>query len=56
MLTEIYIDDLLANEGVADEVMELLESGQIDLDTAIFEWAMIPIREVSKAGELGLGY
>jgi hypothetical protein len=56
MFTEIYLEALLANENLADEVMELLESGQIDLETAIFEWAMIPIREVSKASGSGLGY
>ncbi len=49
MLTEIYIEALLVDEDLADEVLELLESGAIDADTAIFEWAMIPIREVSKA-------
>ena len=45
MLTDIYIEALLANEELADQVMDMLESGQIDLDTAIFERAMIPIRE-----------
>ena len=45
MLTEIYIEALLVDEGLADQVMALLESGQIDTDTAIFEWAMIPISE-----------
>ena len=45
MLTEIYTEALLANEYLADKVWALLESGQIDTDTAIFEWAMIPIRE-----------
>ena len=49
MLTEIYFEALLANEDLADEVMELLESGRMDLDTAIFEYSMIPIREVSNA-------
>jgi hypothetical protein len=36
---------LLANEELANQIIALLESGQIDVDTAIFEWAMIPIRE-----------
>jgi hypothetical protein len=35
MLTEIYIEALLLDEDVANEVLEMLESGQIDLDTAI---------------------
>jgi hypothetical protein len=48
MLTEIYIEALLVDEDLADEVLGLLESGVIDSDTAILEWAMIPIREVSK--------
>jgi len=47
MLTEIYIEALRANEDLADQVMALLESGQIDIDTAIFEWGMIPIREIA---------
>ncbi len=50
MLTEIYIEALLANEDLADEVSELLVSGAIDGDTAILEWSMIPIREVSRSG------
>ena len=45
MLTEIYIEALLVDEDLADQAWELLESEQIDTDTAIFEWAMIPIRE-----------
>ena len=45
MLTEIYKEALLANEDLANQIMDLLESGQIDTDTAILEWAMIPIRE-----------
>ena len=45
MLTEIYIEALLVDADLADQVMVLLESGHIDADTAIFEWAMIPIRE-----------
>jgi len=45
MVTEIYTDALRANEYLASQVMALLESGQIDIDAAIFEWAMIPIRE-----------
>ena len=45
MLPDIYIAALLANDDLADQVMEMLETGQIDLDTAILEWAMIPIRE-----------
>ena len=45
MLIEIYTEALIANEDLANQVMALLKSGQIDTDTAIFEWAMIPIRE-----------
>jgi hypothetical protein len=48
MLTEIYIEALLVDEDLADQVLGLLESGVIDSDTTIFEWAMIPIGEVSK--------
>ena len=45
MLTEIYIDALLANEDLANQVWTLLERGEIDTDTAIFDGAMMPIRE-----------
>ena len=47
MLTEIYIEALLVDKELADQVLAMLESGQIDIDTAIFEWAMIPIREIA---------
>jgi hypothetical protein len=47
MLTELYVEALLVDEDRADQVMALLESGKIDTDTAIFEWAMIPIREIA---------
>ncbi len=46
VFTEIYTEALLANEYLAEQVLALLENGQIDTDTAIFEWAMIPIREI----------
>ena len=47
ILTEIYIEALLVDADLADQVLALLESGQLDTDTAIFEWAMIPIREIA---------
>ena len=47
MLTRLYVEALLANEYLAIQVLALLEGGQIDTDTAIFEWAMIPIREIA---------
>ena len=37
MVTEIYTEALLANEYLANQVLALLESRQIDADTAIFE-------------------
>ena len=45
MLAEIYTEALRAKEDLANQVLTLLVSGQIDTDTAIFEWVMIPIRE-----------
>ena len=46
MVTEIYTEALRANEYLAIQVLALLEGGQIDTDTAIFEWAMIPGKAV----------
>ena len=46
MLTNFYIEALLVDEDLADQVWELLVKGEIDFDTAIFEWAMIPMREI----------
>jgi len=51
MFTKFYIEALLVNEDLANQLWELLESGHIDTDAAIFEWTMIPIREVSKAAD-----
>jgi hypothetical protein len=47
MVIEIFTEALRANEDLASQVLALLVSGQINTDTAICEWAMIPIREAA---------
>lgn len=47
MVIEIFTEALRANEDLAHQVLALLVSGRIDADTAIFEWAMIPIRQIT---------
>ena len=41
MLTEIYIEALLVNEDLADEVWEAWDNGEIDDFTAYFAWMLI---------------
>ena len=38
MLTEIYIEALLVDEGLGDEVWEAWDKGEIDDETAILAW------------------
>ena len=38
MLTEIYIEALLVDEELADQVKELLMAGEIDETTAVLAW------------------
>ncbi len=41
MLTELYIDALLANEELADQVWELWNDGLIPDDQAALAWWMV---------------
>ncbi len=41
MLTEIYIEALLADEEQADRVGEAWDSGEIDIFTAVLVWWLI---------------
>ena len=43
MLTEIYIEALLIDEELADQVQETLETGEIDEATAFLMWWMVAI-------------
>ena len=43
MLTEIYIDTLMANEELADQVWEAWDKGEIDQHTAITRWGFIAL-------------
>jgi hypothetical protein len=40
MLTEIYIEALLVNEDLADQVQESLMAGEIDEATAFLLWSV----------------
>jgi len=44
MLTEIYIEALLVDEELADQVWEVWDSGEIDDQTAILAWLRVATR------------
>ncbi len=41
MLTEIYIEALLADEDLADQVWKVWHSGEADDETACIAWILI---------------
>ena len=41
MLTEVYIETLLVNEGLADQVWELWNAGVIDDELAAIDWMLL---------------
>ena len=41
MLTEIYIEALLADEAMADQVWELWNAGLISDDLAVLAWCIL---------------
>lgn len=43
MLVRIYIEALIADEALADEVWELLEDGKISDDLAAWAWCSVVI-------------
>ena len=45
MLTEIYIEALLVNEGLADEVWEAWDKGEISDFWAAWMWWKVACRE-----------
>ncbi len=44
MLTEIYIEALLVDEELADQVWELWNAGVIADDLAALSWAILAVR------------
>ncbi len=43
MLTEIYIEALLVDEDLADQVWDAWNSGEADDETAFIAWMLIAI-------------
>ena len=43
MLTRLYIEALLVDEELADQVWEAWDSGEIDNETACIAWMLIAI-------------
>lgn len=41
MLIELYIEDLLADKALADEVWHLWDAGEITDDMAAWAWSMV---------------
>jgi len=41
MLAEIYIEALLVDEEMADQVWEVWDKGEIDQDTALIAWWLV---------------
>ena len=41
MLAEIYIEALLVDEDLADQVWEAWDKGEIDQDTALIAWWLV---------------
>ncbi len=41
MLTEFYLEALLVNEELADQVWEALNAGEIDDQTACVAWKLV---------------
>ncbi len=50
MLAEIYISALLVDEGLADQVWEAWDKGEIDDQVACTAWMMIAGRCVDRSG------
>ena len=52
MLTEIYIEALLVNEDLADQVWEAWDKGEIDDCAAYFAWLLISVSSLEKSIEI----
>ncbi len=51
MLAEIYIEALLIDEELADQVWEAWDAGQIDDANACIAWMLIAGRSVDRSGQ-----
>ncbi len=49
MLTEIYIEALLVNEELADQVWEAWDKGEIDYFTTYFAWMLISVKNLDQS-------
>jgi len=49
MLTDLYIEALLVNEALAEQVWEVWDSGEIDDAVAYTAWILIAAAERSSA-------
>ena len=49
MLTELYVEALLVDEELADQVQATLMAGEIDEATAFIAWFMVGYSYLSKA-------
>jgi hypothetical protein len=52
MLTDIYIEALLVDEDLADQVFEAFEAGEIDDCAAYFAWLLISFSSLGKFIEI----
>jgi hypothetical protein len=49
MLIELYIEALLADKALADEVWHLWDAGEITDDMAAWAWSMVPDVSIQSA-------
>ncbi len=54
MLTEIYIEALLVDEELADQVWEAWDAGEIDDQIACIAWMLIVERPLWRKGDITL--
>ena len=52
MLTEIYIEALLIDEELADQVWKAWDKGEIDDGAAYFAWLLISFSRLGKSIEI----
>ena len=52
MLTETYIQALLVDEDLADQVWEAWDKGEIDDRVANFAWFLVSVSSLEKSMEL----
>ncbi len=56
MLTEIYIEALLVDEELADQVWEAWDAGDYDDETACIAWMLISLQPPCNRGVTGTKY